>query len=622
MCGIVGHVSTVAELVDPLEVARATRKLAHRGPDGEGLLNLPFVSLGHRRLSILDISGSHQPWPSECGRYHIVFNGEIYNYLELKNELVSEGYRFKSQGDTEVLMAIFQRDGAACLDRLNGMFAFAVWDTHLDRLFIARDRVGKKPLYYAEGKDQLVFSSELSALLGFNFISQEINHHAVSDFFAHQFIGENRTIFKQVNKLPPAHYLTWQAGKVKICRYWHLPFPDEVSRNNTRVCEEFRHLLDDAIAIRLRSDVPLGAFLSGGLDSTIIAASIRRLGFELSTYTIGFAQGSFDESKQACSVSEQLGTKHHLKMIDIPVNEIVEQCLSSFGEPFADPSAIPTWYLCQYASSEVKVALSGDGVDELFAGYRRYRAMQIVQCIKKMPSWLHEGVIGSIVTRLPETDRYFATSVVKKIKLLYEFFRRHKMSPEDPLAQTFNLEERQRLLSSDLPASEVEFDFVSAYGLDQEDPVTQMLIADQQMYLPEDILTKIDRMSMQHGLEVRSPFLDYRIIEFAARLPLKYKLDKGEQKVLLRKCYDDAIPQEVLKRAKHGFAVPLATWFKGPLREKFQNLIFDLKLDNGLNNKEIIRLWHEHQSGRYDHGFKLWTIFVYSLWWKNQVKAS
>lgn len=620
MCGIVGHVSTVAESIDPMVVAQATRKLAHRGPDGEGVLNLPFVSLGHRRLSILDIYGSHQPWTSECGRFHMVFNGEIYNYLELKNELVNDGYRFRSQGDTEVLMAIYQRDGVTCLDRLNGMFAFAIWDTKQQSLFIARDRVGKKPLYYAQVKEQFVFASELSALLSFSFISQEINPQSVSDFFAHQFVGEHRTIFQKVNKLPPAHYLIWQDEKVEILRYWHLPFPEGSAQNDATLCEEFKHLLDDAVAIRLRSDVPLGAFLSGGLDSSIVASCIRRLGFELSTFTIGFSQGSFDESRQANFISEQLGTKHHLRMLDIPVAEIVEHCLASFNEPFADPSAIPTWYLCQFASSEVKVALSGDGVDEIFAGYRRYMAMQMVQYFKRVPLWFQQGIIWPMVNLLPESDKYFATSAIKKIKLFCELLRRHNMSPKDPLAQTFNFEERLRLLSSS-PQTEHSFEYISAYGLHQEDPVTQMLMIDQQIYLPENILTKVDRMSMRHGLEVRSPFLDYRIIEFVARLPLKYKLDGGKQKVLLRKCFADGVPKAVLDRPKHGFAVPLATWFKGALREKFHHLIFDLDMETGLNRKEIMRLWQEHQSGCRDHGFKLWSIFVYSLWWKNQFKA-
>lgn len=596
MCGIVGHVCTVPDRVDPQAVRQATRKLAHRGPDGEGLLDLPCVSLGHRRLSILDLSGSRQPWSSDCGRYHMVFNGEIYNYLELKNVLIKDGFSFKSHGDTEVLMEMYRRYGAACLDWLNGMFAFAVWDNELRRLFIARDRIGKKPLYYAQGHEQLVFASELSALLSFRFLSQEIDPVAVNDFFAHQFIGENRTIFKQVHKLPPAHYIIWQNGKIDIRRYWQLPFPVRSFRNDTNLCEEFRHLLLESVKIRLRSDVPLGAFLSGGLDSTIITACIRSLGYELSTYTIGFKQGSFDESRQAASVSTHLGTKHHLKMLDNPLDEVIEQCLSSFGEPFADPSAIPTWYLCHYVGGKVKVALSGDGVDELFAGYRRYKAMEIAQLYLKIPSWLREGVIGRVVDWLPEPDEYFTASSVKKIKLFYALLRRYKLSPGNPLAQIFNLEERQRLLSG-YAQDEYQFDFLLKYDLRLEDPVTQMLMVDQQIYLPEDILAKVDRMSMRHGLEVRSPFLDYRIIEFAAKLPLQYKLAQGIQKVLPRKCFADLVPKAVLSQVKHGFAVPLATWFKGALRESFQSLMFDWELDNGLNRKEVMRLWEEHQGG-------------------------
>ncbi|OGT33675.1 MAG: asparagine synthase (glutamine-hydrolyzing) [Gammaproteobacteria bacterium RBG_16_51_14] len=617
MCGIVGHISSHPGTTDQKAVAHGMQQMSHRGPDGEGLLNLPYVSLGHRRLSILDIVGSPQPWSSTCGRYHMVFNGEIYNYLELREELQRAGYQFRSRGDTEVLLTLYQRYGSECLGKLNGMFAFAIWDSETRSLFIARDRVGKKPLYYAHKNDELVFASELAGLSGFSFLSNEVNLYAISDFFAHGFIGENRSIFKEIHKLPPAHYLIWREGKLNIQRYWQMPLPVHETRTEMDLCEELRHLLDDAVRIRLRSDVPLGAFLSGGLDSSIIVATIRRLGYELSTYSIGFEQGSYDESQQAASISAQLDTRHHLKRVDILVDEAVEHCLKAFGEPFADPSAIPTWYLCKYASTEVTVALSGDGADELFAGYRRYAAMQMLQHYLKLPAWLREGLVGKLVDLLSEPDTYFAASPVKKLKLFYALLRRHDLSPADPLAQTFNYTERQRLLA-DIIQPPHQFDFISTYDLHGQDRVTQMLMADQHTYLPEDILTKVDRMSMRHGLEVRSPFLDYRVIEFSDKLPLHYKLGNGTQKYPLRKCYADAVPKEVLTRTKHGFSVPLANWFRNSLRDAFQNLVFDMDMNTGLNRTEVMKLWQAHQTGRSDHGFKLWSIFVYSYWWKNR----
>ncbi len=618
MCGIIGHVVSPGQIVDSKAVEQGSQVLQHRGPDQNGLLNLPQACLAHRRLSIIDLESSSQPWSSPCGRYHIVFNGEIYNFQELRQELTKEGFSFRTNGDTEVLLNMYIARGKHCVDKLNGMFAFAVWDSRQRCLFMARDRIGKKPLYYAEADGQLAFASELGSLGCFGFIDKSINTSAINDFFAHQFIGEERTIYTRIHKLLPAHCLTWKDGKITISQYWHVPHPAETDRVEADLHEELRSLITDAIGIRLRSDVPLGAFLSGGLDSTLIAANIRQQGYPLSTYTIGFEDQSFDESSNAKRVAEALKTNHFMQRINISNADVINRCLDAFNEPFADPSAIPTWYLCKYASRYVTVALSGDGVDELFAGYRRYYARQLAMYFGFCPVWFKNHVIGSCIQALPESSTYYSNSVVKKIKLFYALMRRMDESPGDPLAQTFTHTERQQLFQGTEVNIE-DFNYLSKFKLGQVDPVSAMMMADQQTYLPEDILTKVDRMSMQHGLEVRSPFLDYRIIDFIGQLPLRFKIKQGKQKYLLRKCYAGSIPDFVLKRQKHGFAVPLADWFRGPLYEPFEQLVLDSGNNNFLNRTEVMRLWREHLSGRIDHGFKLWSIYVFCRWHYNQV---
>jgi asparagine synthase (glutamine-hydrolysing) len=615
MCGLVGHVALTVP-VDFEAVRQGCLVLAHRGPDGEGQVDLEHCSLAHRRLSIIDLEGSPQPWRSDCGRYYLVFNGEIYNYRELRRELEGRSWRFRSEGDTEVLMNLYVEYGEKCLDKLNGMFAFAVWDTRERLLFMARDRLGEKPLYYAEEEGQIAFASELAALDRFGFIDRSVDGRAVDDYFAHQFIGGERSIWSGIRKLMPAHWLRWQDGRMQIRRYWKPPFRETRQVDEAVLCEELRFLIEDSVRLRLRADVPVGMFLSGGLDSSLVALGVRDQGHDVQAFTIGFHDASYDESHTARGVAKALEISQQLKMVDMDDAELTNRVLDAFGEPYADPSALPTWQLCRFARNHVTVALSGDGVDELFGGYRRYYARSLLQRLPFPVRYLRNGLLDRLIALLPESSAYYGKSLSKKLRLLYGMISRIAESPGDSLAQTFSLEERRRLLGGGAADPE-PFDMDADLDIAYLEPVSRMMAADQLTYLPEDILVKVDRMSMRHGLEVRNPFLDHRLAEFAARLPLTSKIHGSLQKRLLRNCYRGRLPENVLQRSKHGFSVPLGRWFRQGFRQPFEELVLDGNVAADiLERKEILHIWQQHQRGRKDNGFRLWSIYAFCRWYR------
>ncbi|MBM2829427.1 MAG: asparagine synthase, glutamine-hydrolyzing [Gammaproteobacteria bacterium] len=617
MCGIVGHV--VREGVPDTDAVKSgMAAMLHRGPDGEGVVQMPLACLGHRRLSIIDVAGSPQPWQSSNGRYTLVFNGEIYNYLELRSMLEKEGYRFQSRGDTEVLLAMFIHEGTGCLNKLNGMFAFAVWDQVERKLLLARDRLGKKPLYYATIGSSLAFASEIGGLRGFMGIDTTIDLHAAHDYFAHQFIGRDRSIYRGIKKLQAGNYLEYADGRIIRSRYWSPPLPGPSPEKLQNSCEELKMLVDDAVRLRLRSDVPVGCFLSGGLDSSVVVSSIRRHGADVQSFTVGFRDASFDESIQAGKAAQFFSTHHRNRIVEMDVLATLDKTINAFGEPFADPSALPMDYLCQHAREHVTVALSGDGVDELFGGYRRYFARRLMQLTEIIPRRLRLSFFMNAFSWLPENETYFGYSRLKQMKLFSRLMQALDESPRDPLAQVFTLSECRALFAeSDITIN--GFDYLSEPMLENVDPVSRMMLADVHNYLVDDILVKVDRMSMKHSLEVRSPFLDYRIVEFACRLPLEYKIRGSVQKYLVRECYRDLLPGDIIKRRKHGFAVPLAGWFRGILKPVFESTVFDTADPGFLNKKMIQQIWNEHQSGHFDHGFKLWCLLVFFHWYCHTV---
>jgi asparagine synthase (glutamine-hydrolysing) len=615
MCGIVGQVVNRGLRPDIGAVRAASEALKHRGPDGDGLVEYDRACFGHRRLGVLDPGASTQPWLSNDRRHALVFNGEIYNYLELRRELESAGCCFRTRGDTEVLLAMFVQHGANCLARLNGMFAFAVWDDYEGRLFLARDRIGKKPLYYAVASTGVAFASELSALRVFPGIDWSLDLESAHDFFAYQFIGGEKTIYRGVRKLLPGNCLEYHDGQLTVRRYWKPPVVIEPNRSLASLEDELLGLLEDAVRLRLRSDVPLGVFLSGGLDSALIAGLMRRLGVEIESFTVGFTDESFDERAEAAQTAYHYGTRHREQVVDLRVSEIPDSWLTPFGEPFADPSAIPTWYLSRHARGSVTVALSGDGGDELFGGYRRYQAAQLLRIYEAIPAGLRRQAERWLLSAFPDDSRYYGSSRGRQLREFLRLAERLNEAPNDLLPQTFSLGERRRLFVDELVECRAA-DHVADHDLGGLDRVSRMMQADVRLSLPEDILTKVDRMSMAHSLEVRSPLLDYRVVEFACSLPLRFKLRHGIQKYLLQRVSRTVVPDFVRSRRKHGFAVPLGRWFRGELRRAFESTVLGEATPSFLRRAEIERLWSEHQAQAAENGFKLWSLYVFHLWYR------
>jgi asparagine synthase (glutamine-hydrolysing) len=620
MCGICGLIDLTAQRGSELTgmVRKMTDRLAHRGPDDHGLWHEDGVALGHRRLSVIDLTGSRQPMLDPTGRYVIVFNGEIYNYLELRHELEQRGIRFRTKGDTEVLLASYITFGAGGLDRLNGMFAFAIWDSQEKTLFAARDRLGVKPFFYGQGqKGVFAFSSELQAVRGLP-MDFSLNPRPLVQYLRHGFIRSPETIFQGIRELRPGHFLRYTSKGLEIRPYWQPPLPDPALNRKPvlELAEELRELLRSAVFLRLRSDVPLGAFLSGGLDSSTIVATMRDLGeTDIHTFAIGFEEASFDESPYARDVADHLETIHYESRAALNAEDLLFDLVRHYGQPYGDSSAIPTWHLCEKTRQHVTVAFSGDGGDEIFCGYRRYVARRILGWYRYLPYHFRRGVLPVLVNRLPEGTDYYDHSLTKKLKLFIALDKRVARDPGDIYPAYFDSDQLALLLGDTSFATQELVDVLpDMVNHEQLSDIELMMRADLMYYLPDDILTKVDRASMAHSLEVRSPFMDYRVVEFACRLPLRFKLRGLTTKYLLRKAFARDLPPEPLKRNKHGFAVPLGDWFQGSLREMFHDLVGSSPGTSILRHSEAERLINEHQTGHTDHGHRLWLILFLHAW--------
>lgn len=616
MCGIAGHVTFTGYRPNRIGVEQAIDKLYYRGPDEAGVSEYKNACFGHRRLRIIDLARGKQPWHSSDNRYCLIFNGEIYNYIELRKRLVKLGWSFISNCDTEVLLAMFIHYGPDCLEFLNGMFAFAVWDEQKKTAFIARDRLGKKPLYYTVDEKCLTFASELPALLPLVNQYPDINLSAVHDFFAYQFIPGETTIYKNVYKLLPGHHLTFSDEGPKINCYWTPPHPENGLINEAKASEHLADLVDDSVRLRMHSDVPVGLFLSGGLDSSIILDSMSRLGTTINTFTVGFGEKTFDERNTARIVAKRYQTQHYESLLDIEPENLILNCINKIGEPFADPSALPTLLLCRQTSKHVTVALTGDGADEIFGGYQRYRALGLLPFYQRIPTSIRQYIFEPLIEFLPDTTAYYGASTIKKLKLFLNMTRRLYEAPHDLLPQAFTLNERLRLLDPELIDIR-SADHISQFNLSGLDSLTQMMITDLMTYLSEDILYKTDRMSMAHSLEVRAPFLDYRVVEFASKLPSRLKLNHGRPKYILQRSFRHRLSEHTLGRRKHGFAVPIGKWLLDSLRPLFEGMVLDTKCPNYLNRNEILRIWKQHLNHKNDHGFKLWSILIFFIWHAN-----
>jgi asparagine synthase (glutamine-hydrolysing) len=627
MCGICGIVGN--DPVDRAVLERMTRTLVHRGPDDEGFHVARFedgtaVGLGFRRLSIIDLESGNQPISNEDGSLQVVLNGEIYNFRTLREELESRGHRFATNADTEVIVHLYEEIGLRCVERLNGMFAFALWDEAERRLVLARDRFGKKPLYYADLGDSLLFGSELKALLEHPRCPRRLDFESVSRYLAVEYVPTPRSIFEGVRKLPAGHCLIRQEGTTSIEQYWDLSVdPDRTALSDDEYAERFRQHLRDAVRRRLISDVPLGAFLSGGIDSSSVVALMAEAlpAGAVKTFSIGFDERSFDESSHARRVARHFGTEHHAELFTPRVMADLLPDVGDFmDEPFADASILPTYLLSRFTREHVTVALGGDGADELLAGYPTFLAERATT-FYRVPRRVHDHVLVPLADRLPVSTANFGFDF--KVK---RFLRGAKAPVElrHPIwLGSFTPEEQEALLLKDFADPFDDWRQASDHA-PSSDPIERLIYLYAKTYLQDDILVKVDRASMACSLEVRAPFLDVELVEFLARVPSRLKLRRFQTKRLLKLAMRDILPPGIATRPKKGFGIPIAAWFKGPLREALlDELAPDRLRRQGIFDAPIVqRLISEHMAGRRDHRKSLWTLYVFQLWHRRWIEGS
>jgi len=618
MCGIAGIVhSDPARFVSPEPIRAMCDTLVHRGPDHFGYRVQGQMGIGMRRLSIIDLQTGEQPIANENETVWIVFNGEIYNYQDLRKDLKAKGHRFRTTSDTEVIVHLYEELGEHCVQRLRGMFAFAIWDVRQHRMLLARDRLGIKPLYYAEIPEGLLFASELKALLTHPGICRDLNAEAMWEYFTHLCIPGDLSIFQNIKKLPAAHVLTYQHGQTRVSRYWHIqPSPNYAPTVDEWV-EQLRVRLKGAVESHMVADVPVGAFLSGGLDSGTMVALMAGASREpVRTFTVGFASeaGRFDEREAARNVAHRYGTDHHECLLEADVADILPKIVSAFDEPFADSSAIPNWLVCQETARHVKVALSGLGADELFGGYERYVGLQLGEAYRRVPRLLRRGLARFILS-LPA-----GSGMSYHIDRLKRFVVAGEMSLADRYRSFIvAFPDARTILHPDVAASlgskTHRYDQV-INELIPKNPLDLALFTDLYLYLPDDLLPLSDRMSMAHSLEVRVPFLDHELVEFMAQVPARFKVRKLQKKFLFRKAIVPWLPPEHFSRPKQGFSVPVAAWLRGSLRPMLSDLVDSqhLRASSWLNHTAIKRIVNEHLSGKENHESQLWALICFHEW--------
>jgi asparagine synthase (glutamine-hydrolysing) len=621
MCGIVGIFDRGGRReIDRALLARMNDSLHHRGPDEHGMFFARGVGLGHRRLSIIDLKSGQQPLFNEDRSVVVVYNGEIYNFQDLSKELIAAGHSFRTQCDTEVIVHAWEQWGEACVERFRGMFAFALWDANSETLFLARDRLGIKPLYYAELADGTVlFGSELKALLLHPGLSREFDVCAIEDYFAYGYVPDPKSIYSQARKLSPGHTLKFIRGAApaKPRRYWDVSFRESVARSETEVAEQLIERLNEAVRIRLVAEVPLGAFLSGGVDSSAVVSLMAGLMKDpVQTCTISFDDPSYDESRFAASVAARYGTDHHVRRVDANDFSLVDRLATMYDEPFADSSAIPTYRVCGLARERVIVALSGDGGDEVFAGYRRYRWHHYEEMVRRaLPDSVSAPLFGALGRLYPKLD--WAPKVLRA-KSTFESIARgtaggyfHSVSfiPDELRHRLYSVGFMRQLQG--YHAQEVLEHAMRDAPTDNH--ISRIQYADLKTYLPGDILTKVDRASMAHSLEVRVPILDHPFLEWTATVPAGMKLHGGEGKYVFKKALESRLPHDVLYRNKMGFAVPLAAWFRGPLRQTVREALTGPTLaGTGMfEPRTIATLVDDHQSGVRDHSTVIWSLLMF-----------
>src|SRR5437899_335104 len=622
MCGIAGIVNKDGAPVDRELLARMNEAIRHRGPDDDGFYFSDGVGLAMRRLAIIDLAHGQQPIHNHDRTAWIVFHGEIYNYRELRSELEKLGHQLYTNSDTEAIVHAYDKWGTDCPKYLRGMFAFAIWDERTKSLFLARDRVGKKPLLYAPFDGQLVFGSEFNALLQHPGVSRDVDYEAIHYYLSFICVPAPLTAYRAIRKLEPGHSLLWRNGEVKIERYWQLDFSKKLDISEQEAGERVIELLREAVRIRLMSEVPLGAFLSGGIDSSAVVALMAQESSErVKTFSIGFEEQDFSELHHARRVAEHVGADHHEFVVRPDAMEILPMLVEHYGEPFADSSAIPSYYVSRETRKYVTVALNGDGGDECFAGYERYAAMNLAQSYAAVPAILREGVIGNVARALPSFQ-----SRMNPLRKVQRFAAVAAMSPVDRYLRwitVFDDQAKQELYSDRMREQTMNFRaasiiapwFAKANG---SGIVDATLLTDTMTYLPNDLLVKMDIASMSVSLEARSPFLDHHLMEFAASLPDKLKLRRLTTKYLLKRVLKKLVPAENLNRTKMGFGVPIGHWFRGVMQPFLrETLLSDKALARGLFQPDKVRqIIDQHLAFKDDHSHRLWTLLMLELWFQ------
>ncbi len=619
MCGFAGIISQTHRD----KISDMTAAIIHRGPDGEGFYRDDNIALGHRRLSIIDIEGGKQPISNESGQYQLVCNGEIYNSPQLREELINKGHQFKTSTDVEVILHLYEEHGSDCVKYLRGMFAFVIWDVKNRKLFLAKDHMGQKPLFFAQVGNDFLFASEVKSILAAKMVKTAPNMNAFWHYMSLRFIPDQYTLFEGINKLPAASTMTWENGKTEINKYWEPSFTDKLNASEETIEEELNEILYDSVKMHLLSDVQVGSFLSGGIDSSMITAMIAEIsGEKFPTFSIGVKEQNFNELPYARMVSDKYDLDAHEKIVQADLVHMMPSMIYHLDEP-SDPFGVGVFLVSKEASKKVKVVLSGDGGDENFAGYDRFAGQRLVDYYCILPEWFRKKIMRRVINLMPESFGY--KSLAQKASWVNEmsFYDRGERYAHSMSFLRFTPDAKENLFNSDFRSKIVDDDSVGMIlryfnAENADDLVDRMLFTDLMTRMPDHLLSIVDRMSMAHSLESRPPLMDHKVIEFAASIPASMKLKGKSLKHILKKVAARYLPDELIYRKKQGFSFPIGVWLRTDLKEFVRKLFEQSRfVELGYFNKSYIdQIFQEHVDGKVDHNFRLWILINMEFWYR------